>query len=237
MLRADVPRKFDSRVVNVRSSIAQSLHKFARIWPPAVLKEVEEPFESSQIGSSAMATNEIRCVEAFVRCTIIIAGAADTAMTAACSVLTNADDSATADCCFPKRFYIVRFDSFDRDERYRRTAGNENVIAKDIRRELRSDHRKYFDVAVKKWGPTGTARKNQQYSWKPQRVEATRGENNLLNDWQDPAFVCRKTNFPIFGAGAVHRPLANWSKNLSKPKCCPVSNKTKNCSGSGELKV
>ncbi|MGI6327274.1 MAG: adenylosuccinate lyase [Saccharofermentanales bacterium] len=49
-------RKVDSRVLAVISGIAQSAHKFSNdIRLLQHLKEVEEPFEKSQIGSSAMA--------------------------------------------------------------------------------------------------------------------------------------------------------------------------------------
>ena len=49
-------RKVDSRVVSVLAGIAQSAHKFSNdIRLLQHLKEVEEPFEKHQIGSSAMA--------------------------------------------------------------------------------------------------------------------------------------------------------------------------------------
>ncbi len=49
-------RKLDSRVVNVLAGIAQSASKFSNdIRLLQHLKEIEEPFEKSQIGSSAMA--------------------------------------------------------------------------------------------------------------------------------------------------------------------------------------
>jgi adenylosuccinate lyase len=49
-------RKIDTRVVNVLAGIAQSAHKFTNdIRLLQHLKEVEEPFEKNQIGSSAMA--------------------------------------------------------------------------------------------------------------------------------------------------------------------------------------
>lgn len=49
-------RKFDARVVGCLSQIAQSAHKFANdLRLLAGLKEMEEPFASKQIGSSAMA--------------------------------------------------------------------------------------------------------------------------------------------------------------------------------------
>ncbi len=49
-------RKVDSRVLNVLAGIAQSAHKFSNdIRLLQHMKEVEEPFEKHQIGSSAMA--------------------------------------------------------------------------------------------------------------------------------------------------------------------------------------
>lgn len=49
-------RKVDSRVLTVLAGIAQSAHKFSNdIRLLQHMKEVEEPFEKSQIGSSAMA--------------------------------------------------------------------------------------------------------------------------------------------------------------------------------------
>ena len=49
-------RKEDSRVLAVLSGIAESAHKFANdLRLLANLKEIEEPFEKSQVGSSAMA--------------------------------------------------------------------------------------------------------------------------------------------------------------------------------------
>jgi adenylosuccinate lyase len=49
-------RKVDSRILNVLSGIAQSAHKFSNDMRLLQhLKEIEEPFEKKQIGSSAMA--------------------------------------------------------------------------------------------------------------------------------------------------------------------------------------
>ncbi len=49
-------RKIDTKVLNCLSSVAQSAHKFSNdIRLLQHLKEVEEPFEKGQIGSSAMA--------------------------------------------------------------------------------------------------------------------------------------------------------------------------------------
>jgi len=49
-------RKVDSRILNVLAGIAQSAHKFSNdLRLLQHLKEIEEPFEKNQIGSSAMA--------------------------------------------------------------------------------------------------------------------------------------------------------------------------------------
>ena len=58
------PRKIDAQVLAVLSGIAQSAHKMATdLRLLAHRKEVEEPFEEEQIGSSAMAykRNPMRC--------------------------------------------------------------------------------------------------------------------------------------------------------------------------------
>ena len=58
------PRKFDYEVLSVLSGIAQSAYKFSNdIRLLQSMKEVEEPFEQTQIGSSAMAykRNPMRC--------------------------------------------------------------------------------------------------------------------------------------------------------------------------------
>ena len=58
------PRKFDYNVLCVLSQIAQSAYKFSNdVRILQNMKEVEEPFEKSQIGSSAMAykRNPMRC--------------------------------------------------------------------------------------------------------------------------------------------------------------------------------
>ena len=91
-------RKTDSRFVNMLAQIAQSCAKFAgdmRLL--AHLKEVEEPYESGQIGSSAMAykRNPMRCERMTALCRYVIADQQNTAMTAANQWLERTlDDSA-----------------------------------------------------------------------------------------------------------------------------------------------
>ena len=54
--RTDLFQKVDTRVLNILAGIAASAHKFSNdIRLLQHLKEVEEPFEKHQIGSSAMA--------------------------------------------------------------------------------------------------------------------------------------------------------------------------------------
>ena len=56
------PRKADSRILNCLSAIAQSCYRMANdIRLLQHDRQVEEPFEKNQIGSSAMATSAIPC--------------------------------------------------------------------------------------------------------------------------------------------------------------------------------
>ncbi len=91
-------RKTDSRVVNALAQIAQSAHKFSNdIRLLAHLKEVEEPFEQNQIGSSAMAykRNPMRCERMAALSRYLIADALNPAVTAASQWFERTlDDSA-----------------------------------------------------------------------------------------------------------------------------------------------
>ncbi|HEY5465724.1 MAG TPA: lyase family protein, partial [Clostridia bacterium] len=79
------PRKIDARVLNVLSSLAQSAAKFSNdIRLLQHLKEIEEPFELGQIGSSAMAykRNPMRSERIASLARYVLADAQNAAMTA-----------------------------------------------------------------------------------------------------------------------------------------------------------
>ncbi len=104
-------RKVDSRVLNVLSSIAQSAHKFSNdIRLLQHLKEIEEPFESTQIGSSAMAykRNPMRSERMASLARYVIADAQNPAMTAAEQWFERTlDDSANKRISIPEAFLSV----------------------------------------------------------------------------------------------------------------------------------
>lgn len=91
-------RKVDSRVLSVLSGIAQSAHKFSNdIRLLQNLKEIEEPFEKHQIGSSAMAykRNPMRSERMASLANYVISTAMNPAITAATQWFERTlDDSA-----------------------------------------------------------------------------------------------------------------------------------------------
>ncbi|MBC3796536.1 adenylosuccinate lyase [Acetobacterium tundrae] len=101
-------RKFDSQVLNVLSGIAQSLSKFATdVRLLQHLKEVEEPFEKSQIGSSAMAykRNPMRSERICSLARYIIVNSLNPAITASTQWFERTlDDSANRRISIPEGF-------------------------------------------------------------------------------------------------------------------------------------
>ena len=91
-------RKVDSRVLSVLSGIAQSAHKFSNdIRLLQNLKEIEEPFEKHQIGSSAMAykRNPMRSERMASLANYVISTAMNPAITASTQWFERTlDDSA-----------------------------------------------------------------------------------------------------------------------------------------------
>ncbi len=104
-------RKLDSRVLNVLAQIAQSASKFAndmRLLQHE--KELEEPFEKGQIGSSAMAykRNPMRSERINSLSRHVLSLAMDPAITASTQWLERTlDDSANKRICVPEAFLAV----------------------------------------------------------------------------------------------------------------------------------
>ena len=104
-------RKVDSEVMNLLSNIAQSAHKFTNdLRLLQHLKEIEEPFEKNQIGSSAMAykRNPMRSERISSLAKFVIALQQSTAMTAATQWFERTlDDSANKRLSLPQGFLAV----------------------------------------------------------------------------------------------------------------------------------
>ena len=104
-------RKVDTRVLNVLAGIAQSAHKFSNdIRLLQHLKEIEEPFEKNQIGSSAMAykRNPMRSERIASLANYVMADALNPAITAATQWFERTlDDSANKRISVPEAFLAI----------------------------------------------------------------------------------------------------------------------------------
>ena len=102
------PRKLDSRVLSMLSSIAQSAYKFAQdLRLLQSFREMEEPFEKEQIGSSAMAykRNPLRSERICALARHIMALTQDAQMTASTQWFERTlDDSANRRLSLPEAF-------------------------------------------------------------------------------------------------------------------------------------
>ncbi len=104
-------RKLDSQVLNILSGIAQSAYKFSNDMRLLQhLKEVEEPFEKSQIGSSAMAykRNPMRSERISSLARYVIVDSLNPAITASTQWFERTlDDSANKRISVPEAFLAV----------------------------------------------------------------------------------------------------------------------------------
>ncbi|HIU67796.1 MAG TPA: adenylosuccinate lyase [Candidatus Caccomorpha excrementavium] len=104
-------RKVDTRVLNVLGGIAASAHKFSNdIRLLQHLKEIEEPFEKNQIGSSAMAykRNPMRSERIASLSRYVIADCLNPAITSATQWFERTlDDSANKRLSVPEAFLAV----------------------------------------------------------------------------------------------------------------------------------
>ncbi len=104
-------RKVDMRVVNVLAGIAASAHKFSNdIRLLQHLKEIEEPFEKNQIGSSAMAykRNPMRSERIASLSNYVLTDVMNPAITSATQWFERTlDDSANKRISIPEAFLAV----------------------------------------------------------------------------------------------------------------------------------
>ena len=102
------PRKVDSRILNCLSSIAQSAYRMANdIRLLQHDRQIEEPFEQNQIGSSAMAykRNPMRCERICSLSRYLMADAMNAPMTASVQWMERTlDDSANRRISMPEGF-------------------------------------------------------------------------------------------------------------------------------------
>lgn len=105
------PRKVDSIILNTLSEIAQSAYKFSNdLRLLQSLKEIEEPFEKNQIGSSAMAykRNPMRSERMGALARYIIVNSLNPAITASTQWFERTlDDSANKRIAVPEAFLAL----------------------------------------------------------------------------------------------------------------------------------
>ena len=134
------PRKLDSRILNVLSSIGQSCYRMANdIRLLQHDRQVEEPFEKNQIGSSAMAykRNPMRCERICSLSRYLMADALNAPMTAATQWLERTlDDSANRRISLPEGFLcadaVLRLAQNVTDGLH----VNEKIVARPVREYL-----------------------------------------------------------------------------------------------------
>lgn len=101
-------RKVDTHVLNVLAGVGESAHKFGTdMRLLANLKEIEEPFESTQVGSSAMAykRNPMRCERICALSRFLMAAPLHGAFTSATQWFERTlDDSAIRRLSLPEAF-------------------------------------------------------------------------------------------------------------------------------------
>jgi adenylosuccinate lyase len=105
------PRKVDAQVVSSLAGIAASVHRFANdIRLLAGMKQIEEPFEAEQVGSSAMAykRNPMRCERATGLARFVISLSTSPLQTAAEQWFERTlDDSANKRLAVPEPFLAI----------------------------------------------------------------------------------------------------------------------------------
>jgi adenylosuccinate lyase len=105
------PRKVDAQVISTVAGIAASVHRFCNdVRILAGLKQLEEPFEEEQVGSSAMAykRNPMRCERATGLCRFVISLSSSPLLTAAEQWFERTlDDSSNKRLAVPEPFLAI----------------------------------------------------------------------------------------------------------------------------------
>src|SRR5437762_2036416 len=105
------PRKVDAQIVSSLANIAASVHRFCNdIRLLSGLKQIEEPFEQGQVGSSAMAykRNPMRCERATGLARFVISLSSSPLQTAAEQWLERTlDDSSNKRLAIPEPFLAI----------------------------------------------------------------------------------------------------------------------------------
>jgi len=133
-------RKIDSRIINALGGFAQSASKFAydlRLLQH--MREIEEPFETDQVGSSAMAykRNPMHAerIDALARHLIVLMQ--DPAFTAATQWFERTlDDSANRRIAIPEAFLAADAIAMIYDNIMSGIVVHQRVIAENVRREI-----------------------------------------------------------------------------------------------------
>ena len=150
-------RKVDTRVANVLAGIAASAHKMSNdIRLLQHLKEVEEPFEKNQIGSSAMAykRNPMRSERIASLSRYVMIDALNPAITSATQWFERTlDDSANKRLSIPEGFLAIDGILDLMSERRRRTGSISDKVIQQTHDGRASVHgnRKYYDGCRKRW--------------------------------------------------------------------------------------
>ncbi|MBI4531074.1 MAG: adenylosuccinate lyase [Candidatus Latescibacteria bacterium] len=190
------PRKVDSQVARLLAGLSESAHKFANdIRLLQGMKEVEEPFEEEQVGSSAMAykRNPMRCERISSLARFVIATAQSLEFTAATQWFERTlDDSANKRITIPETFLATDALLI----LYQNVAGGlivyERMIERQIERELPfMATEEFMQDAVRHGGDRQELhRRIRRYAIEAGRVvKEEGGENDLLHRIAaDPAF-------------------------------------------------
>ena len=134
------PRKLDSRILNVLSSVCQSAYKFANdLRLLQHLQQIEEPHETNQVGSSAMAykRNPMRSERLCSLARYVMVNALNAPLTASTQWFERTlDDSANRRITLPEGFLAT-----DAVLRLMRNISgglvvNEKIIARDVNQYL-----------------------------------------------------------------------------------------------------